>query len=66
MRQLGNRKLNLVEILLDIFQVVTTEKKLKKVRKTSFHRIAESCCGETTEDNATEQVTQHIILVICI
>lgn len=65
MRQLGNRKLNLVEILLDIFQVVTTEKKLKKAGKT-FHRIAESFCGETTKDNATEQVTQHIILVICI
>ncbi|XP_035186668.1 cilia- and flagella-associated protein 46 isoform X3 [Oxyura jamaicensis] len=53
-RQLANRKLNLVEILLDIFQVVTTEKKLKKGGKTSFHRIAEPC-GETTKDNATEQ-----------
>eukprot|EP00075_Anas_platyrhynchos_P026650 XP_027315903.1 cilia- and flagella-associated protein 46 isoform X2 [Anas platyrhynchos] len=59
MRQLGNRKLNLVEILLDIFQVVTTEKKLKKVGKT-FHRIAESFCGETTKDNATEQDWKHM------
>ncbi|XP_032047141.1 cilia- and flagella-associated protein 46 [Aythya fuligula] len=60
MRQLGNRKLNLVEILLDIFQVVTTEKKLKKVGKTSFHRIAESFCGKTTKDNATEQDWKHM------
>ncbi|KAM9188465.1 cilia- and flagella-associated protein 46 [Mergus octosetaceus] len=60
MRQLGNRKLNLVEILLDIFQVVTTEKKLKQVGKTSFHRIAESFCGETTKDNATEQDWKHM------
>ncbi|XP_050567907.1 cilia- and flagella-associated protein 46 [Cygnus atratus] len=60
MRQLANRKLNLVEILLDIFQVVTTEKKLKKVGKTSFHRIAESFRGETTKDNATEQDWKHM------
>ncbi|XP_009995846.1 PREDICTED: tetratricopeptide repeat protein 40 [Chaetura pelagica] len=55
MRQLANRKINLVEILLDIFNLVITEKKLKKVREASPHEIVETLIRRMMEDDATEQ-----------
>ncbi|XP_067156500.1 cilia- and flagella-associated protein 46 [Apteryx mantelli] len=55
MRQLANRKLKLVEILLDIFHLVITERKLKKVGETSFHKIVEAFIRVKTEDDSTEQ-----------
>ncbi|KAM9282040.1 cilia- and flagella-associated protein 46 [Cariama cristata] len=55
MRQLANRKINLVEILLDIFHLVISEKKLKKVGEASSHKIVEAFVRGTIEDNATEQ-----------
>lgn len=60
MRQLANRKINLVEILLDIFHLVITEKKLKKEREASSHDVVESFLRATVEDAATEQVIQNI------
>ncbi|XP_009464689.1 PREDICTED: tetratricopeptide repeat protein 40 [Nipponia nippon] len=55
MRELANRKINLVEILLDIFHLVITEKKLKKVGEASSDKIMEAFLKETIEDDATEQ-----------
>ncbi|XP_062436353.1 cilia- and flagella-associated protein 46 [Rhea pennata] len=55
MRQLANRKLKLVEILLDIFHLVIAEKKLKKVGETSFHKIVEAFIRVKAEDDSTEQ-----------
>ncbi|XP_032857192.2 cilia- and flagella-associated protein 46 [Tyto alba] len=55
MRQLANRKINLVEILLDIFHLVITEKKVKKVGEASCHKIVEAFIRETIEGDATEQ-----------
>ncbi|XP_074448888.1 cilia- and flagella-associated protein 46 isoform X1 [Larus michahellis] len=55
MRQLANRKINLVEILLDIFNLVITEKKLEKVGEASSHKIVEAFIRGTIEDDATEQ-----------
>ncbi|XP_074731741.1 cilia- and flagella-associated protein 46 [Strix uralensis] len=55
MRQLANRKINLVEILLDIFHLVITEKKLKKMGEASSHKIVEAFIRETTEGDATEE-----------
>lgn len=57
MRQLALRKINLVEILLDIFHLVITEKKLKNVGEASFHEFVEEFI---IEDDATEQVIQNI------
>ncbi|KAM9285779.1 cilia- and flagella-associated protein 46 [Morus bassanus] len=54
MRQLANRKINLVEILLDIFHLVITEKKLEKVEEASSHKIVEAFIRGTIEDDATE------------
>lgn len=59
MRQLANRKINLVEILLDIFHLVITEKKLKKVG-AALSKVVETFIRGTIEDNATEQVIQNI------
>ncbi|XP_075613670.1 cilia- and flagella-associated protein 46 isoform X5 [Balearica regulorum gibbericeps] len=55
MRQLANRKINLVEILLDIFNLVITEKKLKKVGEASSHKIVKALIKGTLEDDAIEQ-----------
>ncbi|XP_032922061.1 cilia- and flagella-associated protein 46 isoform X2 [Catharus ustulatus] len=52
MRQLALRKINLVEILLDIFHLVITEKKLKNVGEASFHEFVEELI---IEDDAIEQ-----------
>ncbi|KAL2302670.1 hypothetical protein Nmel_010113 [Mimus melanotis] len=52
MRQLALRKINLVEILLDIFHLVITEKKLKNVGEASFHESMEELI---IEDDAIEQ-----------
>ncbi|XP_069720254.1 cilia- and flagella-associated protein 46 [Phaenicophaeus curvirostris] len=60
MRQLANRKINLVEILLDIFHLVITEKKLKKMRETLSHEIVEAFIRESIEDDATEQEWKHM------
>jgi len=60
MRQLANRKINLVEILLDILHLVVTEKKLNKMGKASSHKIVEACIRRTIKDDATEQVTQNV------
>ncbi|KAM6346812.1 cilia- and flagella-associated protein 46 [Alca torda] len=55
MRQLANRKINLVEILLDIFNLVITEKKLEKAGEASSHKIVKAFIRGTIEDDATEQ-----------
>ncbi|XP_063996010.1 cilia- and flagella-associated protein 46 [Pogoniulus pusillus] len=55
MRQLANRKINLVEIALDIFHLVITEKKLKQKGKASSHELMEAFIRGTAEDDATEQ-----------
>ncbi|XP_035752429.1 cilia- and flagella-associated protein 46 [Egretta garzetta] len=55
MRQLANRKINLVEILLDIFHLVITEKKPKKVGEALSDKIVEAFISRTIEDDATEQ-----------
>ncbi|XP_072727829.1 cilia- and flagella-associated protein 46 [Ciconia boyciana] len=60
MRQLANRKINLVEILLDIFHLVITEKKLKKVGEASSHKIVEAFIRGTIEGDATEQDWKHM------
>lgn len=60
MRQLANRKINLVEILLDIFHLIITEKKLQKAGEALSHKIVETFIGGTIEDDATEQVIQNI------
>ncbi|KAM6306111.1 cilia- and flagella-associated protein 46 [Aegotheles albertisi] len=60
MRQLANRKINLVEILLDIFHLVITEKKLKKVREASTHKTVKAFIRETIEDDSTEQDWKHM------
>ncbi|XP_068876435.1 cilia- and flagella-associated protein 46 [Aphelocoma coerulescens] len=52
MRQLALRKINLVEILLDIFHLVITEKKFKNVGEASFHEFVEELI---IEDDVTEQ-----------
>ncbi|XP_056351637.1 cilia- and flagella-associated protein 46 [Oenanthe melanoleuca] len=52
MRQLALRKINLVEILLDIFHLVITEKKPKNVGEASFHEFMEELI---IEDDAVEQ-----------
>ncbi|XP_010138787.1 PREDICTED: tetratricopeptide repeat protein 40, partial [Buceros rhinoceros silvestris] len=54
-RQLANRKINLVEILLDIFHLVITEKKLTKVGAALSNKIVETFIRGTIEDDATEQ-----------
>ncbi|KAM4668337.1 cilia- and flagella-associated protein 46 [Amazona ochrocephala] len=55
MRQLANRKINLVEILLDIFHLVITKKRLKKVEEASPHEIVEAFIRGTIEDDPIEQ-----------
>ncbi|XP_010580307.1 PREDICTED: tetratricopeptide repeat protein 40 [Haliaeetus leucocephalus] len=60
MRQLANRKINLVEILLDIFHLVITEKKLKEVGEASSHEIVKAFIRGTIEDGATEQDWKHM------
>ncbi|XP_075360373.1 cilia- and flagella-associated protein 46 isoform X10 [Mycteria americana] len=60
MRQLATRKINLVEILLDIFHLVITEKKLKKVGEASSHKIVEAFIRGTIEGDATEQDWKHM------
>ncbi|KAM6130315.1 cilia- and flagella-associated protein 46 [Phoenicopterus ruber ruber] len=60
MRQLANRRINLVEILLDIFHLVITEKKLKKVGKASSHKIVEAYIRGTVEDDATDPDWKHM------
>ncbi|XP_074015315.1 cilia- and flagella-associated protein 46 [Numenius arquata] len=60
MRQLANRKINLVEILLDIFHLVITEKKLKKVGEVSPRKTVEAFVRGTIEDDATEQDWEHM------
>ncbi|XP_068054496.1 cilia- and flagella-associated protein 46 [Anomalospiza imberbis] len=52
MRQLALRKINLVEILLDIFHLVITEKKFKNMEEASFHEFMEEII---IEDDAIEQ-----------
>nr|XP_031361174.1 cilia- and flagella-associated protein 46 [Lonchura striata domestica] len=52
MRQLALRKINLVEILLDIFHLVITEKKVKNMGEASFHEFMEEI---RIEDDAIEQ-----------
>ncbi|KAM6416110.1 cilia- and flagella-associated protein 46 [Rhynochetos jubatus] len=68
MRQLANRKINFVEILLDIFHLVITEKKLE-VGEASWHTFVEAFTREASEDDAAEQgwkrmecAVAHIIL----
>ncbi|XP_037255322.1 cilia- and flagella-associated protein 46 isoform X3 [Falco rusticolus] len=55
MRQLANRKIDLVEILLDIFHLVITIKDLQKVGESSSHKILEAFIKETAEDDAAKQ-----------
>ncbi|XP_053927744.1 cilia- and flagella-associated protein 46 [Cuculus canorus] len=55
MRQLANRKINLVEILLDVFHLVITEKKRKKMGEALSCEIVEAFIRGSIEDNATEQ-----------
>lgn len=57
MRQLALRKINLVEILLDIFYLVITEKKPKNMGEPSFHEFLEELI---IEDDPIEQVIQNI------
>ncbi|XP_030132507.2 cilia- and flagella-associated protein 46 [Taeniopygia guttata] len=52
MRQLALRKINLVEILLDIFHLVITEKMFKNMGEASFHEFMEEI---RIEDDAIEQ-----------
>ncbi|KAM4896437.1 cilia- and flagella-associated protein 46 [Sylvia borin] len=66
MRQLALRKINLVEILLDIFHLVITEKMPKNVGEASLHEFVEEFI---IEDDTIEQdwksmkrVTAHIAL----
>ncbi|XP_065528583.1 cilia- and flagella-associated protein 46 [Lathamus discolor] len=60
MRQLANRKINLVEILLDIFDLVITKKRLKKVEEASPHEIVEAFIRGTSEDDPIEQDWKHM------
>lgn len=60
MRQLADRKLNLVEILLDIFRLVITEKKLKEEREASSPGVAEAFLRAAAGDAAAQQVIQSI------
>ncbi|KAM9549280.1 cilia- and flagella-associated protein 46 isoform 2-T2 [Guaruba guarouba] len=60
MRQLANRKINLVEILLDIFHLVITKKRLKKVEEASPHEIVEAFIRGTIEDDPIEQDWKHM------
>lgn len=60
MRQLANRKINLVEILLDIFNFVIAKKRLKKVGEASPHEIVEAFIRRTIEDDTIEQVIKNI------
>ncbi|KAM8806051.1 cilia- and flagella-associated protein 46 [Eudromia elegans] len=64
MRQLSNMKLKLVEILLDIFHLVITEKKLKKVGETSLHKIVEAFIRVKDEDDSTQQGWKHMEHII--
>ncbi|OWK51861.1 Cilia- and flagella-associated protein 46 [Lonchura striata] len=57
MRQLALRKINLVEILLDIFHLVITEKKVKNMGEASFHEFMEEI---RIEDDAIEQTQQRM------
>ncbi|XP_063261098.1 cilia- and flagella-associated protein 46 isoform X13 [Prinia subflava] len=66
MRELALRKINLVEILLDIFHLAITEQKPKTVGEASFHEFVEEFI---MEDDAIEQdwkymkrATAHITL----
>ncbi|XP_050831933.1 cilia- and flagella-associated protein 46 [Serinus canaria] len=52
MRQLALRKINLVEILLDIFHLVITEKKFINIGEASFHEFMEEII---IGDDAIEQ-----------
>ncbi|XP_054133202.1 cilia- and flagella-associated protein 46 [Melozone crissalis] len=52
MRQLALRKINLVEILLDIFHLVITEKKFINLGEESFHEFMEEI---SIEGDAIEQ-----------
>ncbi|XP_017664651.1 PREDICTED: cilia- and flagella-associated protein 46 isoform X1 [Lepidothrix coronata] len=56
-RQLANRKINLVEILLDIFHLVITEKKRKELGEVSSHEIVEAFI---IEEDALEQDWKHM------
>ncbi|XP_054238278.1 cilia- and flagella-associated protein 46 [Indicator indicator] len=60
MRQLANRKLNLVEIVLDIFHLVITEKKLKKLGEASSRELVEAFLRGTAEGDAAEQAWEHM------
>ncbi|XP_071668385.1 cilia- and flagella-associated protein 46 isoform X1 [Patagioenas fasciata] len=69
MRQLANRKLNLVEILLDIFHLVITEKKLKEEREAScrgaveaFLRAAAGGAAAQRDWQRMERTVGHIAL----
>ncbi|XP_064922681.1 cilia- and flagella-associated protein 46 isoform X3 [Columba livia] len=55
MRQLADRKLNLVEILLDIFRLVIAEKKLKEEREASCLGVAEAFLRAAAGDAAAQQ-----------
>ncbi|XP_061232754.1 cilia- and flagella-associated protein 46 [Neopsephotus bourkii] len=55
MRQLANTKINLVEILLDIFHLVIIKKRLKKVEEASPREIVEAFIRGTSEDDPIEQ-----------
>ncbi|XP_027758626.1 cilia- and flagella-associated protein 46 [Empidonax traillii] len=57
MRQLANRKINLVEILLDIFHLIITEKKRKEVGELSSHEIVQAFI---IEEDASEQDWKHL------
>ncbi|KAK2519495.1 Cfap46 [Columba guinea] len=55
MRELADRKLNLVEILLDIFRLVIAEKKLKEEREASCLGVAEAFLRAAAGDAAAQQ-----------
>lgn len=57
MRQLALRKINLVEILLDIFHLVITEKKFQNLEEESFNEFMEEII---IADDAIEQVIQNV------
>ncbi|XP_010191684.1 PREDICTED: tetratricopeptide repeat protein 40, partial [Mesitornis unicolor] len=59
MRQLANRKINLVEILLDIFSLLVAEKK-PQVGEASSRKIVEAFIRGAIEDKATQQDWKHV------
>ncbi|XP_071420476.1 cilia- and flagella-associated protein 46 isoform X2 [Pithys albifrons albifrons] len=62
MRQLANRKIKLVEILLDIFHLVITEKKRKEVGEASPHEIVEAFIIEEEDWKHMECTVGHLTL----